>query len=126
VTLAELLERLQNHIDARDDYALVAGPRAATNDSAEDNSWHPIIATFADDNAKEFILRTSEASLEDTPESDRMKLRDLVELLKSHVEQHGAFDVETSSSGPDDKFRVDFPIAGTGWGDEARVLAFVW
>ncbi len=124
--LVELLERLQAHLAARSDYAVVAGPRPRSDGNTDDDSFHPIIAAFADDNAQEVILRTSETQLDDCPESDRMTLRDLVELLETQGEQRSAFDVETSSSGTEDEFRVDFPIAGTGWGDENRTFAFLW
>jgi hypothetical protein len=127
MTLSELLDKLRIHLSTRGDYLVVSGPRPRSNDdNAEDASFHPIIAAFADDSAQEIILRTSETRLDDLPERERIRLRDLLDLLEVQAEHRSAFDVETSSSGPDDEFRVDFPLAGLGWGDETRVFAFLW
>jgi len=134
VKLSELLEQLRTQLDARGDYTVVVGPLPRKNDHTEDNSLHPIVETFVDDHAQEVILRTSQSAPEDLSGSNWLKLRDLLELLESHVDQCGAFDVETSDSGPEADFgvdspvvgRVDFPIVATGSDDDNRLFAFLW
>ena len=126
MTLVELLEKVRSQLDTRGNYAVVAGPRSRSNDASEDSQFHSIVSAFADDDAHEFILRTSETEFGNAPESDRMTLRELFKLLDSQESASSGFDVQTSSSGPEDGFRVDFPILGTGWGDETRVFALLW
>ena len=126
MTLSELLGKLQPHLDDRGDYMVIAGPLSGTDDSVEDKSFHPVVATFADENSKEVILRTSQSPLEEPPDPSGMILCDFMKWLTSHVDQHGAFDVEMSDSGPGDDFRVDFPLAGIGLNDDTRLFAFLW
>ena len=126
MTLTELLDRLKTHVDFRAEYAVVVGPRPRADGPQDDDSWRPVVAVYMDVEATECILRMSDVSLGVHPASDRMTLADLVGCLQSLAEQHGSADVETSSSGPGDDFRVDFPIVGTGWGDESRVVALLW
>jgi hypothetical protein len=124
--LTELLARLRTHLDSRAEYAVVVGPRPRADEPQDDDSWHPVVTVYMGVEATECILRMSDVSLGEHPASDRMTRADLVECLQSHAEQYGTADVETSSSGPGDDFRVDFPIVGTGWGDESRVVALLW
>jgi hypothetical protein len=126
MTLSDLLDRLRPHLDVRGDYALVVGPRAGAGEGRSDDDFHPVVSAFAEDDSEELILRTSESPLADVREADRLRLKDLVERLETERDQRAAFEVEASSSGPDDGFRVDFPIIGTGWNDETAVFAFLW
>jgi len=126
MTLTQLLDRLKTHVDSRAEYTVVVGPRPRADGPQDDDSWRPVVAVYMDVEATECILRMSDASLVEHPVSDRMTLADLVECLQSHAEQYGTADVETSSSGPGDDFRVDYPIVGIGWGDESRVVALLW
>ena len=86
MTLSELLGQLHTHLDDRGDYMVIAGPLSSTDDSAEDKSYHPAVATFVDEESQDVILRTSRSSLGELPDPSGMILGDLIKWLASQVD----------------------------------------
>ena len=124
--LSELLERLRRDLPACGQYTVVAGPRPDADAAPTEDAYYPVVAVFADDDAEEVVLQLSEAPLPDVEDAERVTLEDLAALLETHASCRGRFEIETSSSGPEDDFRVDFPVAGTGRGDDTQVFALLW
>jgi hypothetical protein len=122
MTLAGLIQELERRLPSCGGFAVVTFRKSQLG-GAGDPEPNLVVGAYADDGGEDIILRVGDGG--EAGGMPAMTLLDLLGVLRSLQDNRSEFEVECSSEGPAEEWRLDFPLAGIAENSAARLIALV-
>ena len=126
MTLEQFLKYIGSPVRRYGDFRVVATVRPSRKSHRADKiETMPVTDVYSDDKGEDIILLIEDKRNTSDSTETSITLKELNKRLKSLTKGRRRYSVECSSSKPNEKWRLDLPICGSGVNETEHLFALL-